>query len=187
MDGVDIDWEDNDAMNNGKGEAWLITFQRRLREIIPNHIITHAPQAPYFKQEYYPNGAYISVHKAVGNTIDFYNVQFYNQLETKYDSYNELFIAATSTFSGTSVKEIIQRGIPSNKIIVGKPVTAADASNTGWVNTSDLGKWVNMAYQTMNWYGGIMFWQYVSDSDFSAINNSCGYLKEQCETRKNCK
>lgn len=31
LDGVDIDWEDNAAMEAGRGEAWLITFTRRLR------------------------------------------------------------------------------------------------------------------------------------------------------------
>ena len=77
--------------------------------------------------------------------------------------------------------------MPSNKIIVGKPVTAADAANTGYVNSKDLGQWVSLAYQTLNWYGGIMYWQYASDSDMSTIENSCGYLKSQCEARKNCK
>ena len=50
LDGVDIDWEDNGAMEAGTGEQWLITFQRELRKIIPNHIITHAPQGPYFSE-----------------------------------------------------------------------------------------------------------------------------------------
>lgn len=50
LDGVDIDWEDNDAMEAGKGEDWLITFHKKLRSLLPNHIITHAPQAPYFKK-----------------------------------------------------------------------------------------------------------------------------------------
>lgn len=49
LDGVDIDWEDNSAMEAGKGEQWLIDFTKKLREILPTHIITHAPQAPYFK------------------------------------------------------------------------------------------------------------------------------------------
>ena len=31
LDGVDIDWEDNNAMNQGTGEDWLIKFQRKLR------------------------------------------------------------------------------------------------------------------------------------------------------------
>ena len=45
----------------------------------------------------------MTVHKAVGNTIDFYNVQFYNQGDTRYDTYNTLFLQSGSTFSGTSV------------------------------------------------------------------------------------
>ena len=96
-------------------------------------------------------------------------------------------MSSGSVFSGTSVSEIIKRGIPSNKIVIGKPVTSGDASNTGYVNSNDLGKWVSTAYQTMNWYGGIMYWQYASDADMSAIQNSAGFLKTQCETKKTCK
>jgi chitinase len=80
LDGADIDYEDNTAMNNGLGEAWLIAFTRQLRSIIPGYIITHAPQAPYFCKECYKNGGYITVHEQVGDLIDFYNIQFYNQV-----------------------------------------------------------------------------------------------------------
>lgn len=31
VDGVDIDYEDNNAMNIGRGEEWVIKFQRKLR------------------------------------------------------------------------------------------------------------------------------------------------------------
>lgn len=37
-------------MEAGKGEDWLISFQTKLRQLLPNHIITHAPQGPYFKK-----------------------------------------------------------------------------------------------------------------------------------------
>ena len=104
LDGVDIDWEDNAAMEAGTGETWLITFTRALREIIPSHIVIHAPQAPYFKEEYYKNGAYVAINREVGDLINFYMVQFYNQGDTQYDSYDELFIQATGHFSNTSVK-----------------------------------------------------------------------------------
>ncbi len=87
-------------------------FQTQLRNRLPNHIISHAPQAPYFKSEFYKNGAYMTVHQKVGNTIDFYNVQFYNQGNTKYDTYQTLFEQSGSVFSGTSVQEIINRGVP---------------------------------------------------------------------------
>lgn len=36
---------------------------------------------------------------------------------------------------------MINNGIPSHKIVVGKPATQADAANTGTVNTVDLGAW----------------------------------------------
>ena len=109
------------------------TFTRIVRHAYPFLIISHAPQAPYFKKGHYPNGGYLTVDREVGHMIDFYNVQFYNQVDTKYDSYEELFIHATGFFSNTAVNEIIGYGIPSKKIVVGKPATPADASNTGWV------------------------------------------------------
>lgn len=105
FDGVDLDWEDNEAMKRGTGEAWLITFTKVLRKELPNHVLTHAPQAPYFKNEYYTHGAYKTVHDSVGSLIDFYMVQFYNQVDSKYDTYNELFVHASgSDFNGTAIK-----------------------------------------------------------------------------------
>jgi hypothetical protein len=50
LDGADVDYEDNNAMNNGVAETWLIQFTIAVRQVIPSHILTHAPQAPYFKE-----------------------------------------------------------------------------------------------------------------------------------------
>ena len=91
--------------------------------MLPGYIITQAPQGPYFKDDHYPNRAYVKVHEEVGNLINFYNIQFYNQGNTKYDTYEELFKAATGYFSGTSVKEINEKGVPKEMIVVGKPAT----------------------------------------------------------------
>lgn len=98
LDGVDIDYEDMDAMNGNKAEAWLIrrstarsarivlaltlsAFQIELRRLLPSpYIISHAPVAPWFTSlNVYQSGAYVNIHKQVGSTIDFYNIQFYNQ------------------------------------------------------------------------------------------------------------
>jgi len=87
LDGVDIDWEDNAAMEAGKGEQWLIQFTSQLRADLPSHVISHAPQGPYFCKEFYKNGAYITVNQQVGDKIDFYNIQFYNQGNTEYSTY----------------------------------------------------------------------------------------------------
>jgi len=43
LDGADIDWEDNEAMVRGDGEAWLINFTKTLRAELPEHIISFAP------------------------------------------------------------------------------------------------------------------------------------------------
>ena len=59
LDGVDLDFEDNAAMEIGTGEQWLITCTKKLREMLPSpqFIITHAPQGPYFLgKEKYPQG-----------------------------------------------------------------------------------------------------------------------------------
>ncbi|ORX91522.1 glycoside hydrolase, partial [Basidiobolus meristosporus CBS 931.73] len=160
LDGADIDWEDNNAMSAGTGEKWLITFQNTLRAALPSpYIITHAPQAPYFfvNTKQYPNGAYNAVHKAVGSTIDWYNVQFYNQGTTKYDTCDTLLNKADGFFNGTSLFEIANNGygIPANKIIIGKPVTPAGATNTGYMDVSLLATCLKQA-KTKGWNGGAM-------------------------------
>jgi len=61
-DGVDVDYEDNKAMNLGNGEQWVIDFTIELRKVIPHHIISHTPQAPYFTPTYI-GGGYRKVHQ----------------------------------------------------------------------------------------------------------------------------
>jgi chitinase len=35
LDGIDLDWEDNDAMEKGTGEDWLIRCTRAIRSVLP--------------------------------------------------------------------------------------------------------------------------------------------------------
>lgn len=191
LDGADIDWEDNTAMNRGTGEEWLIQFTRALREVIPNHIVTHCPQAPYFKNEYYTNGTinggYKTINDQVGDLINFYILQFYNQVDSRYDTYEELFVHATgSDFNGTAVSEVAARGVPLQKIVVGKPILTTDATNTGWVSQTDLGSFAAQAYRDYGWYAGIAHWQYPSDKTGQAIKDSAGPLIDLCNQNQNC-
>jgi len=106
LDGVDIDWEDTAAFNSvsGGGETWLINLTLTLRSRLPNAIITHAPQAPYFAgRTIYPNNGYLAVEQAVGSSIQFYNVQFYNQGSTAYNTSNSLFNVSGGWAPKTSV------------------------------------------------------------------------------------
>lgn len=104
LDGVDIDWQDTAAFQNGTGEQWLITFTTVLRANLPNAIITHAPQAPYFAgTSHYPKNGYLAVNAAVGSMIQFYNVQFYNQGSSFYNTSSSLFNVSAGWAPGTSV------------------------------------------------------------------------------------
>ena len=50
-------------------------------------------------------------------------------------------------------------------LVVGKPATPADASNTGYMNKTALGNAVTRAVQETSWRAGVMFWQFYSDSN----------------------
>ena len=74
LDGVDLDYEDNSAMDSGSGVQWLITCTNTLRSLLPaseGYIITHAPQAPYFMSSY-AQGGYLTVDKQAGASINWY-------------------------------------------------------------------------------------------------------------------
>ncbi|KAL4482071.1 hypothetical protein ABPG73_000595 [Tetrahymena malaccensis] len=167
IDGIDIDYEDNEAILNGTGVQWLIIFQQQLRLRLGNqYIITHAPQAPYFSKQYYQEGGYYKLHKQVGHSIDWYNIQFYNQGDSNtYDTFDKLFISSGPPFLGTSYKEIIQiNQIPIEKLVLGKPATKQDVYNTGYVNPYDLGKLVRQAEINLQLQVPAFFiWQLKSD------------------------
>jgi len=67
-----------------------------------------------------------------------------------------------------------------NKIVIGKPVTPADASNTGYVAPTDLNDLFNQGLQTYGWYTGLMIWQYPSDSDLTFVSTVTSNLINYC-------
>ena len=185
LDGADADWEDNGALEQGVGEQWLIDFTRAYRAVSPDTILAHAPQGPYFSASFYKNGGYGKVEQTVGADIDFYFIQFYNQGDTSYDTYDELFVKATKgVFAGTAVKEIADRGTPLQKLVVGKPLVKSDATNTGYIAQTDLGAWAAQAYDAFGWHAGVGHWQYSSDPTGKAIRDASGPLLSKCSGGK---
>jgi chitinase len=155
--------------------------------VIPDKIVTHCPQAPYFKNTYYPKGGYVTIDQQVGDLIDFYMIQFYNQGDSQYNTYNELFVNATGKqFNGTSVSEIAKLGVPLNKLVVVKPILVNDATNTGWVDSTSLGQWAIQANTDYGWYAGIGHWQYASDLTGKTISNAAGPLISRCSQTGKC-
>jgi hypothetical protein len=77
---------------------------------------------------------------------------------------------------GTSVGEIAAKGIPMSKIAMGKPITQADAANTGFIPVTDLASIIDTARQPGNVWangrdvGGVMGWRFQSDRDGTWIS-----------------
>ena len=188
LDGADIDYEDSGSFVHGTGEEWLIKFTKQLRKRLPDRLITHAPQAPYFEESTYKNGAYMTIHREVGDLIDFYNVQFYNQgLKRTYDSYYSLFVSTDPyQTKGSSVREIINRGIPAEKIVVGKPATKRNVMNSGYMDPTALGKAILLANQRLSWHTGVMFWEYWSDQNGTLLGQSIDALDVACKSSGSC-
>ena len=88
LNGIDIDWEDNNSANlTANHISWLTTYTKTLRNNLPsknNYIISHAPQAPYFGM------GYETIYQNCKYDIDYYNMQYYDQGNCGYDSYSEL-------------------------------------------------------------------------------------------------
>ncbi|KAI1790906.1 chitinase [Ganoderma leucocontextum] len=161
LDGLDVDYEDLAAMNKGDGKAekWVTSFTQTLRKTLPKgkYILTHAPLAPWLAPNHqFAAGAYVKINKNVGSLIDWYNVQFYNQ--GLYTTCESLISKSGGAFPGSSLLEIPKHGIPLSKLVIGKPATAADASN-GFMTPATLATCVKQA-KAKGWKGGIMVWQY---------------------------
>lgn len=180
FDGVDIDWEDFNALAvgdraaSGNAETWLSDFTTELRKQLPQgqYLLTHAPVAPWFTTNTtrYPQGAYRTVQSRVGNLIDFYNVQFYNQGSDYSTCPSLLTRSASGTFHNTSLFEIADpknAGVDLDKLVIGKPTVAGDATN-GFLNLTTLSTCLQQA-KAQNWDGGVFLWEYHPDSSVPAI------------------
>jgi len=181
MDGVDFDMENfgpplvASGLSPQQTIQWLADATNSARSVLgSNSLISHAPQAPYFGRVgggsgtnpwTGSTGGYTAVYNAAP-TIDFFNMQFYNQGATCYVDYAGLFTNSNScgAFPGTSVYEISSYGIPLSKIAVGKPLTTADAG-TGYVDAGSLAGFVKQASSDIGWSTGVMGWVWMDQSD----------------------
>lgn len=108
--------------------------------------------------------------------IDYYLVQFYNQ--DSYTTLNGQLYDGGSIFPGSSLFEIINnQGFDSNKVIVGKPAQADDASN-GYIAPTTLGN-ILLQAKSKGWSGGLSLWQNRLDGTaanmVSTVKNITGF------------
>ncbi|TBU23822.1 chitinase [Dichomitus squalens] len=161
LDGIDVDYEDLDAINKGDGaaEAWVTTFTSTLRQTLPQgqFILSHAPLAPWLSPNaQFAAGAYVTINKNVGSLIDFYNIQFYNQ--GLYLDCAGLITTAGAPFTGSALLEIPKNGFDLNKLVIGKPGGLSDATN-GFIDPATLGTCIDQAHAA-GWKGGVMAFQF---------------------------
>jgi len=159
--GVDVDYEDFAAFGDGSGPGadWVIAFMKALRQQLPQgkYLISHAPIAPWFKTD---GGPYLKIHQEVGDLIDWYNVQFYNQ-GSAYTTCDALITTMNDT-NNPALMEIVANGVPIEKLVIGKPTSSADAGS-GYMSPTDLADCLAQAKQQYGYDSGIMNWQYHTD------------------------
>ncbi|KAI0830253.1 chitinase [Trametes gibbosa] len=159
LDGIDIDYEEFELVvqQPGVGEAWLTTLTQTLRQQLPQgqFILSHAPVGPWFDPSFCPGGCYNTVDKNVGQLIDYYNIQFYNQSPSPgYEDCDSLLNNTPS-----SIFQIQKSGVDVNKLVIGKPGTTADITNGGFIDPATLGVCVQQAVAG-GWKAGVMAFQF---------------------------
>lgn len=87
LDGVDVNYQDNIAFNNGVAENWLITFANALRSLLPFHIVSHSIQDYLLDKSKYSGGSYSRVISTVGHLLDYYSILYYGQQHTAFATY----------------------------------------------------------------------------------------------------
>ncbi|KAF8550126.1 glycoside hydrolase family 18 protein [Imleria badia] len=160
LHGVDVDYEDFNAFDSSAAtaEPWLISLTQQLRKKLPQgeYILSHAPVAPWFSPNMWHGGGYLQVHKSVGNLIDWYNIQFYNQKE--YTTCEGLLHKSSSSYPESSLFQISANGVELDKLVIGKPAKQSDANN-GYMTTGTLAGCVSEAHSS-GWDAGVMVWEY---------------------------
>jgi chitinase len=53
---------------------------------------------------------------------------------------------------------MVAKGLDIKKIVIGKPCTPADATNTGYVSALNLAAFATQGYKEMGWNAGVMTW-----------------------------
>jgi chitinase len=162
-DGVDIDFEDSNAFT-GKAGYDGITFLSELtsglyQALPPGSIITHAPQTPYWDKNSLYKAAYYHLHLQVGNSIAWYNNQFYNN--PCYDS-----DAATKVASYL----MVAKEIGPTKLLMGVSIDPTDEGAFSLDSLDDMTQNVITPLQAQFpptpqsiEFGGVMTWQFAFD------------------------
>jgi len=196
LDGVDLDWEDPNALIDNPVNALnrMVTYTTTLRNALGNScVISHSPGAPYLCPTFpykYPESQffYYKVDKKVGSLIDFYNVLFYDTNNSDYLTVKTLIDESIPNLPNSALLQIahnLEHAIPMNKLVIGKPVLHSDTLAGGYMTPDLLAQSVQDAISKTvkdpagQWKAGIMGWQYHDAKGFHDwADPSAKYLKQ---------
>jgi hypothetical protein len=99
----------------------MTTFHQQLRSALPSSLISVAPTAWAYGSTFgSANSAFCKLQAAAGNTIDWYNIQFYNGFEGTWNTCENVFWNSDNS-AFLSLKQITDMcGIPLSKAAIGK-------------------------------------------------------------------
>jgi chitinase len=170
---IDFDIEHIDNMFNETAD-FIGNVCKKYKSLNPNSIIGHAPQPPYFTQQY--GNVYKLIYQKYKDYFDYFFIQYYNNGPS--NTFDEIFIKSdTSVAPNTSVLELINSGIDSSYLVVGKTINGESNSDNGYVNLPNkMTSIIKQAFDTpslSSWKknGGEGVWYYNSQNN-SDINNN---------------
>ena len=162
LDGIDIDWEDTVGFTHPNiydGRQFLIDLTTALRNELPRSEgfeISHAPQPPYLDPSHGVIAGYFDVMNAVGEEIDFLNMQYYNNQPSDPAGILNHYQA------------VINSGVLTpDQLLVGKPV-APENAGSGFLEVAVIANEIVRPLKDIygNEFGGAFNWEFKSDTDF---------------------
>jgi hypothetical protein len=140
LDGLDLDVEEEMSLTG------IIRLIDRLRaDFGPSFIITMSPVATALQGQPHLSGFdYEALEVMRGSSIDFYNVQFYNN----WGQLSDLM----------GYRAILALGWPPEKVVVG--VLTNPGNGHGWIPLQELQRTLTALAQYNHRFGGVMGWEY---------------------------
>jgi chitinase len=167
FDGVQFQIDSLAGFERGCATDWLIAATTAARAALPDGRISHVGPAPAFADLF--RDSYLAVDQACGAGIDFYVVRYFDcgdsaQHQTSsWDDYESLFHRAKGWASRTAIDELHASGMPSDKLVIGKPCTPIDARIAGYVAPDVLADLLRRRRASGAGIAGLMGWHWSSD------------------------
>merc|ERR1711934_476084 len=192
LHGVDFDmelaWGNSAPLKDGSMQTFAVAATNAARQELPaGSLISHAPMAPYLGTYAGSTRGYAGIMKSNTLDVDFLNIQFYNQ--NSYTSYDNLFLEGEDKnlqrFS--AVAQMIDYGVPAEKIVVGKyrsqGHTDPKDANNGYVAPEKLHEFAcRFQVEEKSTFGGFMVWQYGKGDGGALIKAWAHATNQKCST-----